>query len=291
MKSAIYHLHALSALHVGVGQAVGIVDLPIARERATKLPFVPGSGLKGVLRDGFGQEQDAAVLFGPETISGPDDAYAGALAIGDAKLLLLPVRSLAGVMAWVSCPFVLRRYADDLAIGNASAPRIPNVASGCVGIVKESLLRLQDNDVVIDDLDLRASDDADVAAWAAHFRSVLFAQDADAAKHFDLRFAVVSDDEFAFLAETGTEVRARIRIDDETGTVKRGALWYEENLPAEAVLWGMIGIGTSRLKTDRRDAGTLDSVFRALVGGGRTLQLGGKASVGRGLVRFLLQGA
>ena len=51
MNTRIFHLHALSALHVGTGQSIGAIDLPIARSRATNLPLVPGSALKGVLRD------------------------------------------------------------------------------------------------------------------------------------------------------------------------------------------------------------------------------------------------
>ena len=37
MQHHLFHLHALSALHAGTGQAVGAVDLPIARERASGL--------------------------------------------------------------------------------------------------------------------------------------------------------------------------------------------------------------------------------------------------------------
>ncbi len=33
MQTRIFHLQALSALHVGTGQGVGIVDLPIARAK------------------------------------------------------------------------------------------------------------------------------------------------------------------------------------------------------------------------------------------------------------------
>ena len=44
---------------------------------------------------------------------------------------------------------------------------------------------------------------------------------------------------WGFLAETATEVRARIVLNQNTGTVRKGGLWNEENLPAEAVLWGI----------------------------------------------------
>ncbi|MCS7269380.1 MAG: RAMP superfamily CRISPR-associated protein, partial [Geminicoccaceae bacterium] len=51
MLTRPFLLHALSPLHAGTGQAAGIVDLPIARMKATGIPFVPGSSIKGVLRD------------------------------------------------------------------------------------------------------------------------------------------------------------------------------------------------------------------------------------------------
>lgn len=50
MNTRIFHLHALSALHVGTGQGIGAVDLPIARSRATNLPLVPGSALYCAMR-------------------------------------------------------------------------------------------------------------------------------------------------------------------------------------------------------------------------------------------------
>ena len=51
METMCYYIHALTALHAGTGQGVGVVDLPIAREKSTGLPIVPGSGIKGVLRE------------------------------------------------------------------------------------------------------------------------------------------------------------------------------------------------------------------------------------------------
>src|SRR5438552_7194950 len=44
-------IHALTALHPGSGTALGTVDLPVQRERATQWPTVAGSALKGILRD------------------------------------------------------------------------------------------------------------------------------------------------------------------------------------------------------------------------------------------------
>ena len=91
----------------------------------------------------------------------------------------------------------------------------------------------------------------------------------------------------SFLAETATEVRARVRLDPEKGTVSRGALWYEEHLPAETVLWGVFALSNSN---NRDDARPVEELVRALPGDGALLQLGGNAGVGQGLVRYLVQG-
>lgn len=289
MQHHLYHLHALSALHAGTGQAVGAVDLPIARERASGLPYFPGSSLKGVLRDRCAADDERERLFGPERIAANEDAFAGALAVGDASVLLLPVRSMAGVMAWATCPFVLRRYAADRAIVTAiDLPPLPTIAPQQAFVADPTCLKVDATHLVIDDLDLEAQSDAATTQWAQLLRDTLFPGDEQAKHHFDKRFVVLSDDDFGFLAETATEVRARIRIDDTTGTVQRGALWYEENLPAETVLWGLIGVGQSRAKGDRRTSIDMQRAFVQAAGPVATLQLGGKASVGRGLVRFAL---
>ena len=85
MNTRIFHLHALSALHVGTGQGIGAVDLPIARSRATNLPLVPGSALKGVLRDEAKEkwhvsENDIQALFGADSQADKENIHAGAAA-------------------------------------------------------------------------------------------------------------------------------------------------------------------------------------------------------------------
>ncbi len=296
MTPLLFHLHALSALHAGTGQAVGAVDLPIAREKASNLPYLPGSSLKGVLRDQFAGKDDTAlqsILFGPERIEKNEDAFAGALAVNDARLLLFPVRSMAGVMAWATCPFILRQYRQTLDIAGVKPPaEVPTLSSGEAAVVESGcVLALAKNTLLLDDLDLKSTGSRFATAWAEHLRKTLFGDDKDAHNHFDPRFVILSDDDFSFLADTSTEVRARIRINDNTGTVDDGALWYEENLPAESVLFGLIGVGVDRSKA-KRPSNELCADFRKAMndGTGATLQIGGKASVGRGLVRFTLTG-
>ena len=305
MRARLFHLHALSALHCGTGQSAGVVDLPIARARATNLPIVPGSSLRGVLRQhvtGSNPDADrrsaARTLFGPEGITGAQDAFAGALAVGDAHLLVLPVRCLAGIVCYATSPFILRRYARDLArAGVAMPPSWPREPAGNEAVAAPGSVNLVDGKaaeqgdrpgggrkLVLEDLDLTAREDASLEGWAAHVARTVHPGDAESQSDVIHRFALLPDTIMDFLAETATEVRARIAINPDTGAVKTGALWYEENLPAESVLWGVFALSPSNNLSDPRSE---EALADAMPDSGTLLQLGGKAGVGRGLARFL----
>ena len=100
-------MYVETPLHAGTGRGLGTVDLPIQRERITGYPMVYATGLKGCLRaasdgkvvEGKLTKAEHLAIFGPETNEA--DKYAGALSTGDARILLFPVRSLAGVLNFV----------------------------------------------------------------------------------------------------------------------------------------------------------------------------------------------
>lgn len=212
MPCRIYHLHALSALHAGTGQGAGVIDLPIAREKSTGLPLVPGSSLKGVLRDelnGTADGKQHQALFGPATDKAGD--HAGALMLGDARLLCLPVRSLAGTFAWATCPLVLRRYRRDLEAAGLAAPQaVPQPADGAIAVCADSVLKHDGRQVFLEDLDLHTSAADGADAWADWIAAQAFPDENDDWRGlFRQRFAVLADAEFDFLAETATDKGAK----------------------------------------------------------------------------------
>lgn len=246
---------ALTPVHSGTGQSsAGVIDLPIAREGATGFPMLPGSSIKGVLRQGR-EDDEAQRLFGSL------DA-AGRLTFTDARLLCLPVRSYRGTFAYATCPLVLSRLRRDLAaLGHPLAlPEVPEVAENTAQVTGDTLVH--GGQVLLEDLDLQAEETASARAWAD-----ALAQCSGLGDELRERFALLSDDEFGFLAETATEVTAHIRLDAETKTVAGGALWYEEALPAASLLTSFV------LRPQ-------DVTFAPP----SSLQLGGKGSVGRGLL-------
>ena len=286
MKSRLFHLHALSALHCGTGQSAGVVDLPIARDRASNLPLVPGSSIRGVLRAELENNPTHQVLtknlFGPR-MTGTDDGHAGALAMGDAHLLLLPIRALAGIVAYATCPFILKRYGKDL----GSSPAVPKVTETEALHTGSNCNRIEGK-IVLEDLDLNPKQDREADQWANRIANGVFSDDKQAQQDLQDRFLILSDSVFSFLAETATEVRTRIKIDRETGVVANGALWHEENLPAESVLWGVYGVSSSRAKGHPVSGDELAQQLISAIGEKPLVQLGGKGGIGRGLTRLLL---
>lgn len=287
MNARLIFVHALSPLHAGTGQGVGVIDLPIAREKATGLPFLPGSSLKGTLRDQCSDDDKRRKVFGPDTVNASD--YAGSAQFSDQRLLLLPIRSLKGTFAWVTSPYVLHRFvrdAQDAQISNvpAAIPQ-PESEERCIVVkagCKISLAEGSQQRVYLEDLDLQADPQPTATDWAAWLGPRIFPDDTVWQSMLEARLCIVHDDVLSFLLETATEITARVKLLEKDKTVQKGGLWYEEALPAETVLAGLT-VATPVKASNT----TSDEVFQVLGElTGKAIQLGGKATVGRGLCRL-----
>jgi len=297
-KHAAVFLYAVSPVHMGAGQAIGVIDNPIQRERHTEHPCFAGSGIKGAVRHGFetlGGDR-AHILFGPQ--AGTNDLHAGAVSFGDAQLVCLPVRSLKGGYVYATCPQALARAQRLLALVGAKPawPALPAVAEGKCLVANPALLaerrvegqptkvlhleafeyEAQENESTVvkaigTDLAARALPAGDGYAFFAGKLST------------DL--VVLSDTDFAYFARNAMLVEPHVRINDKTGTADDGGLFYTENLPPESLLVAPLLV--SRTRTGRADD-DLDAVavmaqIKAVIDG-RLLQIGGDATTGRGLV-------
>jgi CRISPR-associated protein Cmr4 len=296
MNAKLIFVHALSPLHAGTGQGVGVIDLPIAREKATGIPYLPGSSLKGPLRDLCPdntpeEKQKKKAVFGPDPKNDLASEHAGAAQFSDQRLLLLPVRSLKGTFAWVTSPYLLQRLARDAKSANpdAKCEALPKSLTGkqCV-VTTNSTLTYPDSKgktVVLEDLELenQARDDAD--KWAKWIGGCAFNGDADLQNLLKGRLCIVADDVLVFLLNTATEITARIRLEDDKKTVERGALWYEEALPTETVLCGLLAATEVKATGMTKDkvGQIVETVIEGVLKQHNPVQLGGKATVGRGV--------
>ena len=274
-EGALLFLYTETPLHVGASAALDAIDLPIQRERMSRLPMVPGSGLKGALREAVSLATSAEdwriiALFGPEAPEPgqerekaeerpPGDEkrprkpaasdFGGAISLTDARLLLFPVRTARGGWAWTCSAMVLQRLTRDLLALDVPRPAWADLSApeGQAKVGRTSKV-VGDDMLIIEDLSFKAVEDDAVdtlARWLADRLPAGPAYD-PFRKRLPGQLAVLSDTDFTDLCEHATEVATRVRIDSDTRTVQRDVLWTEEALPAESLLWSSAWVDDAR---------------------------------------------
>jgi len=292
-------------LHCGAEAGVGYVDLPVQRERHTGYPVIPGSTLKGRLKDDAGSrlaDELRRAVFGTmeREVSGNDDPPAagtdsdrqgslrtvpGGVSFGDGILAALPVRSTAAPFFWVSCPLALERVLRLLGTGGHDLSGLGQGAAwgaeaGPVVLEETALERtVKPGLLASDGVVARLLDLLPAASVGFEYTRSIFLE----------RFLVVSDDVFSELAETCTDVVTRIKLNalGTTTTLKpedypeldavdrQGNLFVEEVVPPQTLF-------AAPVRSSRELAGDLVAALPGVT------QLGGDETIGRGLTYLTL---
>jgi len=269
MNHVLLGLLAETFVHPGAGQTGGAIDLPVAREAATDYPFVAGSSLKGALRDATGRDLQSDER---DRVFGEQDR-AGALLVSDARLLLLPVRSLTGAYRWATCPHLLERLARDARRAGIGNP--PDAVLRIEEYRYVDASNASDGDkLYLEERSFEAMQSADWAPAAADGWIEMIGgliSDAAARKRLAERLVLLNDHDFSWFARNCLAVHARNVLDEQKRSVN---LWYEEALPPDTLMYTVLA---------ERDSGS----------GGITaihptferrpyLQVGGNETVGQG---------
>lgn len=289
--STIMFLHAETSVHVGSGQSYGAVDLAIQREQHTGYPVAPASGLKGAVRHWFAEQNGTtdrhAAAFGPGTDNASD--HAGAVAFTDARLLLFPVRAMTGVFAWTTCPTVLQRFRRDLdAVGRSANWEVPTSDEGEALGTEANVNHTSQGEVLLEERHFSFEEDEEarnLALWLNNWAL----PDTEAYDYWSTsartRLLVLPDDAFRDLAQHATEVQARVKLNEKGTTGEDGNLFYQENLPSDALLYAQV-LAQDDLSGALDGDDTAEDLLRYVRKlDGHRLQIGGDASVGRGLTR------
>lgn len=229
MNHVILGLLAETFIHPGAGQTGGTIDLPVAREAATHYPYIAGSSLKGSLLD-------AAIQRGVEEgernrIFGERD-QAGTLLVSDARLLLLPVRSLTGAYRWATCTHLLERLARDLRrsdLGPALKP--PPIEEGYYLGSDNGSLYLEERSFK----PTGTSGDTALDDWISVVSE--FVGNASIQTRLMEQLVLLHDNDFAWFARYGLAVQARNVLDEKKRSQN---LWYEETLPPDTLMYTVL---------------------------------------------------
>jgi len=282
--SNIMTFFAVSPIHAGAESSTGAIDNPIQREMHTGYPHMQANSVKGAMRDFFRQKNKdkelESLIFGNEKYSDPNESdnnkkqksCPGAIVVSDAKLFAMPVRSNIAPFVHVTCPTLLKRFSTALQMcGIDKLNEIPNIQ-------KENSILLNWNtdeeQIIIEDVVVKKGPEAELKELEQMFPQAT-------------KLLFVSDEVFKYVVDNCTEVQTQIKIDEETGTAKVGALRYEELLPSDSILYSVIMYNDAVFqKSDSSDLkmntikSNIEETFNSY------MQVGGDKTLGRGIVQL-----
>jgi len=267
-----------------------VVDLPVQRD-AYGIPTIYSSSLKGALRSMLENNKNICDGVKIDELFGTQDSK-GKVNFLDSTLLIFPARSLKGVVIGVTTPLLIERHLRLL--------RDLGICSGSSGL---DGLDVGDNDAMIIMMEGYSPDYyvftiGDGGRKYVVINEVAFNPidpknnrasrligDIVGAGVFPYKgVAVVNDNWLRPLLKKSLEYRTRIRLDSETKRPVGGALWTEELIPPGTIF-------STYLVSDGPDSdgcsGCLDCLEELLRKG---VFIGGKESVGSGLIRLLKVG-
>jgi len=259
MTQIILGLKAQTSIHAGTGQNNGVIDMPIQREVHTGYPCVFGSAVKGAFRaHAEVRRKDLGINVNQVFGSADNDGSTSQISMTDARLLLLPVRSLTGHFKLVTCPAILKRLNSDMQMMGKT------IGFGEVVVNQGSVLGDGDGEIFLGEFKFSFTDNAP--------HEVSAALESFGVNDLEKQLIIMNNDDFAWFAKNATAVTPHIAIESETKTVKTGALWYEETLPSDSLLYTMLmGADTH-----------VDSVLNMFSGDKPFIQIGGNETVGMG---------
>jgi CRISPR-associated protein Cmr4 len=265
----IGYLYSLAPIHCGGEGDLGNI-LEIAREVHTNFPYVPGSSLRGSLRDEvqqYGGQDVCDRLFGKE-LNGDGQMGVHQVWFGDARLLWVPMRTMSmrskDVFVWVSCPSLLR---DHALISRQSFVRFPNHAVGDLAgtyTVADAQIEVQ----------AMSEDQKTAIALAGQWSTDL----GDTTKQtWETSRIVIPDSDFQILMEHALWTQVRNKIQESGGAE---VFWTDVCIPRDTILYYAWGYSLSKNNPiTQPDHGAMITILTGLI------QVGGQANVGRGWVQ------
>lgn len=299
--------HCLTPIHMGAGQSVSYVDNVVQREKHTGFPTLWASGIKGVLRalcmrinNEIIKKEKVEEIFGPENDA---EERASIISITDAKILFYPVRSVKGIFAYITCPFVIKKFFNELKIlgilqkyqlfQNSKLEKL-ELKDDEVIVDKQSDIKIENDAVGLEEFSFKVENKNNLNDFDSF--EIIFNSNGLDFDFIKRHLAIVSDDVFSDFVKYSVEIRTRIRIDQKTGTVADKALFTEELIPAESIFYSFIFANKrnqqngkqNKQQNEQQNERVLQKIEEVLNNVNGILQLGGDETLGKGIVKAIL---
>lgn len=288
-EASIVIMYAVTPCHAGSGSALGVVDLPIQRERHTNWPVIQATGVKGAFRSNFekfkGVKQidvTTESIFGTSDGGSSNGGWQGACSMSDAKILAYPMRSNVAPFVWITCPSVLKRFVRDL----EAADRISGIDSTVFTMEERKAVSLgsetMSGSVLIEDFEVEVQSKDGIKTEFDKITAE-FKKEESFFKVAE-RLLLVSDKAFNYGVTDCTQIMAQISIDQTTGTTVDGSLRYQEELPSDTIMYSVIYWDETKDEKNKKTAKDVrDSVINVV---GSYIQIAGDETCGRGIFKL-----
>jgi CRISPR-associated protein Cmr4 len=251
-----------------------------------------GAGIKGSVRDFLyrkesdkNRREQLETIFGPET-GDQADKFAGAVAFGDAKLILFPIRSLRGTFAYATSRPALERLARDAEVRNW---KLEEPEKNTAFVTGESSLQLSgaSGSVILEESRFAAKPHSAVNEVAQWLRKNAVAEGYWADRIVS-HLVILPETDFQYFTRTSTVVEAHTKI-TEKRTVEEHFLFQAEFVPCDSLFYVPLAaadpFGGKGRENGLKDAATILGKLRSELDGAR-MQTGADATTGRGIVRL-----
>ncbi|WNZ23862.1 type III-B CRISPR module RAMP protein Cmr4 [Leptolyngbya sp. NK1-12] len=264
------YLYSLAPIHCGGEGDLGNI-LEIAREVHTNFPYIPGSSLRGGLREEVQQsisKESADRLFGKELEDG-NQMGVHQVWFSDARLLWVPMRTMSlqgnDVFLWVSCPSLLR---DHALLAKRSFEVFPDYAVGD----RAGTYTVADAEIQVTAFSNTQKQMIELAGkWADSLATAV-------KPTWSTCRIVLPDSDFQVLMEHSLWTQVRNKIDEDVGAAQ--IFWTDICIPRDTILYYAWGYSLHKQHPiTSQDHEGLTTILSGL------LQVGGQANIGRGWVQ------
>ena len=217
-----FYLKVKTPLHAGAGEGNGKVDCAIQRENYSGLPKVDGFTWKGALTNNLSEKLRKEIR---------DEKRKTRLSFSDLKILLFPVKSYDNIYSLVTCPGVIQRFLDDLFWQNYLKDEdlekfhCKEKFEGPYAYCWNNKIRKEYETIGNYRYHIRRATGENPFLLLKFGNSILD------------KVRIISDCDFKYLIQQKSEISIRNKIKIEKDE-KKGALFIEEYLPSESILYG-----------------------------------------------------
>ena len=277
-------IQGLLSFYVETQMHVGGIETPdgqgfaIYRDQLTNFPAIPAQAVRGALHTELKRrgEDDGtlATLFGSEN-------DAGALIVGEGRILLFPVRTNRGLFAWVTCGEVIEHFRRECRdAGVAFSLPLAEAAAGKALTSPHCGCGAQER-VVLEEYAFPTRRDDRLAQLGKWIADQLFPKEESHQwwrRKAERDIVILAQDDFHDLVGLATEVIGRMRLDPLTKNLQRGERGphFEEYLPGETLFYSSFRAPGLNSEQIAKPLAHLE---------GTTVQIGAGETVGKGFCR------